>query len=392
MTSTRPGVAAPRLWFGVPSRARWPGSWLGSLAVGAGTRTPRDTRRRRPPRVLSPPPAHRRRDGDRCTTTTTCSGGTGQHSSAGTGRGFEATATRRSTPCSTCPPPACRTTPSFLIWTAIGLRLTRFLDRAAEAGTPGPCLPLGADVLPGVRHGQLRAEHVPEPRRLRRPCTACSMPTARSRPGSSPGLLGSSRNCCSGCSSGGRSAPADTARCWLGVGCHRAVTGGRRLVVVLPEASRAFVERFGRTSATAARRMWNKQTPEAFFEIACSRDAGRVYWGAGAGVGRGGERSRWRGGSRSEPGAPVAVMFPVAVFLSLWASPHALIYEWALARRGGRGAVGAVPGVARRWLCLFALAWVAGRQHAAVAIVQIRYLLPVVVQVSVPVLGLVGWR
>ena len=36
---------------------------------------------------------------------------------------------------------------------------------------------------------------------------------------------------------------------------------------------------------------------------------------------------------RLEPGrtgAPVTVMFPVAVFLSLWASPHALVYEWAL--------------------------------------------------------------
>ena len=85
-------------------------------------------------------------------------------------------------------------------------------------------------------------------------------------------------------------------------------------------------------------------------------------------------------------------MFPVAVFLSLWASPHALIYEWALLVAAAvvlwerfpasprRVAVPVRAGVGR-----------AGGQHAARAGADQDLDLPVAVQVSVPVLGVVGW-
>ncbi|MCI0701219.1 MAG: hypothetical protein L0241_09080, partial [Planctomycetia bacterium] len=94
---------------------------------------------------------------------------------------------------------------------------------------------------------------------------------------------------------------------------------------------------------------------------------------------------------KQKTGAPVAVMFPIAVFLSLWASPHALVYEWALLVAVGVVLWERFPASRNVWLCLFALAWLVLTISTPLAQAQIRAELPVVVQVSVPVLGLVGW-
>ena len=51
-------------------------------------------------------------------------------------------------------------------------------------------------------------------------------------------------------------------------------------------------------------------------------------------------------------------MFPVAVFLSLWASPHALVYEWALLIAVAVVLWTDFPDSRDAWLSLFALAWV----------------------------------
>ena len=83
-------------------------------------------------------------------------------------------------------------------------------------------------------------------------------------------------------------------------------------------------------------------------------------------------------------------MFPVAVFLSLWASPHALVYEWALLVPAAVVLWERFPQSRDAWLCLFALAWVALAVSTPLALFQIKHL-PVAVQVSVPFLGVVGW-
>jgi hypothetical protein len=83
-------------------------------------------------------------------------------------------------------------------------------------------------------------------------------------------------------------------------------------------------------------------------------------------------------------------MFPVAVFLSLWASPHALIYEWALVIAACVVLWEEFPERRDAWLCLFALAWIGLTISTPIALFQIKHL-PFAVQVGVPILGIVGW-
>jgi alpha-1,2-mannosyltransferase len=176
--------------------------------------------------------------------------------------------------------------------------------------------------------------------------------------------------------------------CWLGVG----VTGLALAAVsflALPDASRAFVDTLRGNIGHGGEGMWNKHTPKAFFDMLLP-GIPAVSWvltlaaiAVSVGV-------AWRVARRS--GAPVAVMFPVAVFLSLWASPHALIYEWALLVAAGVVLWERLPASRDVWVCLFALAWVALAASTPLALVQIRHLeMPVAVQISIPVLGVVGW-
>jgi hypothetical protein len=133
--------------------------------------------------------------------------------------------------------------------------------------------------------------------------------------------------------------------------------------------------------------MWNKHTPKAFVEMLMPGWPA-VYWSLAVLVSAVSIAVAWRIARRT--GAPVAVMFPVAVFLSLWASPHALIYEWALAVAAGVVLWERFPERRDAWLCLFALTMLALAISTPLALAQIKHL-PIAVQVSVPVLGLVGW-
>jgi hypothetical protein len=84
------------------------------------------------------------------------------------------------------------------------------------------------------------------------------------------------------------------------------------------------------------------------------------------------------------------VMFGAAVFVTLLASPHALIYEWALL---GITAVLWWPETRRdpdRWFLVYGLAWLVLFLSTHFAELQLAAL-PMAVQVSVPVLGGVFW-
>jgi hypothetical protein len=118
---------------------------------------------------------------------------------------------------------------------------------------------------------------------------------------------------------------------------------------------------------------------------------GSVYWAFAIVVAGVSVALAWRVAQRT--GAPVAVMFPIAVFLSLWASPHCLIYEWSLLIAAGIVLWERFPASRDVWLCLNAIVWVALAASTPLSLVQEKFLyLPGVVQISVPVMGFVGWR
>jgi hypothetical protein len=175
--------------------------------------------------------------------------------------------------------------------------------------------------------------------------------------------------------------------CWVGVGVTGLILAAISWLA-LPEASWAFVDTLRQNVTFGGERMWNKHTPRAFFEMLLPGSP-KVVLGltlAVTGVSIG---VAWWVARRT--GAPVAVMFPVAVFLSLWASPHALIYEWALLLASGVVLWEKLPEQRNAWLCLFALAWVALAVSTILAKVQFDLDSPIALQVSIPVLGVVGW-
>lgn len=176
-------------------------------------------------------------------------------------------------------------------------------------------------------------------------------------------------------------------RCWLGVlatGCVLAAIS----FLAVPGGSRAFVRTLRANAGFAEFGMWNVMNPKAFFALLLP-GLPAVYWTLAALCSLGGVLVAWRLNRRT--GAPVAVMFPAAVFLSLWASPHALVYEWALAVAAAVVLWEKLPASRNAWLCVFALAWLALAVSVSLAKMQVTAGWPVVVQVGVPVLGLAGW-
>lgn len=183
-------------------------------------------------------------------------------------------------------------------------------------------------------------------------------------------------------------APRRHLLCWVGVGVTGLVLAAVSWLA-LPEASQAFVDTLGANMSYAGFGLWNVHNPKTFFALLMP-DWPAVYWGLALVVAAASVGVAWWVARRT--GAPVAVMFPVAVFLTLWASPHALIYEWALLLAAGVVLWERFPASRGVWLCLFALAWAGLLVSTPLALVQIRYLqLPVVLQVSIPALGFVGW-
>ena len=77
------------------------------------------------------------------------------------------------------------------------------------------------------------------------------------------------------------------------------------------------------------------------------------------------------------------VVFAASVLLTLWASPHALIYDWALV---------AVPAVLLPPSRAFAVGWAALAVGTEVGMAQAWAWGEPVVQLATPVLAWCGWR
>jgi hypothetical protein len=160
--------------------------------------------------------------------------------------------------------------------------------------------------------------------------------------------------------------------------------------LVVPDASQAFVDTLRGNLGYSGENGWNLHSPKAFWMLLLPGAPAGLIWtltGACAGAAIGG--AVW---VARRTGAPVAVMFPVAIFLSLWVSPHTLIYEWALLIPAAVVLWERFPARRDAWLALFFPVWLALTVSTSFALVQIKQMaLPVTFQVSVPVLGAVGW-
>lgn len=181
--------------------------------------------------------------------------------------------------------------------------------------------------------------------------------------------------------------PRRYARCWLGV-CFTGAALAAVSWLAVPDGSRAFLETLRTNAGFGGFGMWNVVNPKAFFVLLLP-GVPELHWPLAGLCSLVGIVGAWR--VRCASGAPVAVMFPVAVFLSLWASPHALVYEWALLVAPAVVLWETRPTSRDVWLCLFAMAWAALAVTTALARVQIDRGFPVVVQAAVPVLGILGW-
>jgi hypothetical protein len=129
-------------------------------------------------------------------------------------------------------------------------------------------------------------------------------------------------------------------------------------------------------------------TPKAFFSLLLP-GVPDVPWLLALGCSIAGIAIAWEVKRRT--GAPVAAMFPVAVFLSLWASPHALVYEWALLVGAAVVLWERFPDLRDAWLCLWAAVWVGLAISTSLAKSQAMAGWPVVFQLGVPLLGAAGW-
>lgn len=177
--------------------------------------------------------------------------------------------------------------------------------------------------------------------------------------------------------------PRTHMRCWLGL----AVTGGVLAAVsweAVPEASRAFVDSLTSNAAYGGHGRWNEHSPRAFWELLLP-GVPKLTWPLTLACSLAGVWVGWR--SRG----PLDRMFPLAVFLSLWASPHVLIYEWALLVLAAVVMWERFPDRRDAWLPLFALAWAVLAVSTPLARLQLERL-PAAVQLSIPVMAVVGWR
>ncbi|MCZ2342514.1 MAG: DUF2029 domain-containing protein [Bacteroidales bacterium] len=188
--------------------------------------------------------------------------------------------------------------------------------------------------------------------------------------------------------------------CWLGV-----IAGGVVLSAgswpLIPEVWTAFFENLRVNLTFDNFEQWKMHNPKAFWKllrpeplplvggvtlqevlIGLSTLAGIVVF-----------VQLWRRQRNNLP-----VMFAAAVFLTLWVSPHTLIYEWALAILPAILLWTHAPRHRDAWVVLFALTWAALFVSTDFCQAQLwaerRWLgtESVLLQVSVPVLGWVGWQ
>ena len=172
----------------------------------------------------------------------------------------------------------------------------------------------------------------------------------------------------------------DCRRLWpAAVGC--AVTGGALTAgsyLLVPEAWAGFLGTLRANAGYDAFEWWKSPGPRAFWRLLLGPGAAAsALWLACAAAGVWGFVRVWQA-HRDRPD----VVFATAVLLTLWASPHAMIYDWALV---------AIPGVLLRSRA-FPVGWAALAVATELGAVQAWAWGEPVVQVATPLLAWCGWR
>ncbi|MFZ6027522.1 MAG: glycosyltransferase family 87 protein [Chloroflexota bacterium] len=85
------------------------------------------------------------------------------------------------------------------------------------------------------------------------------------------------------------------------------------------------------------------------------------------------------------------ILFGAAICLTLWITPHAMIYDWAILLIPAVLLWRRRPGLRRLLRPLFAFLWLAAFLSSALTAVQLRFL-PLAVQISIPVLAYALWE
>jgi hypothetical protein len=165
---------------------------------------------------------------------------------------------------------------------------------------------------------------------------------------------------------------------------------------IVPGAWEGFRQTLGQNVEFANFDWWKMHNPRSFWRLLLpgAGSLPTVLWLISAGLGLWVFVWVWL---RRRDDLPV--VFGAAVLLTLWASPHTMIYEWSLAVAPAVLWWTHLPQYRTSWLVLFAVGWAAlfvGTDWGRVQEWLLRDKLgmdpPVIVQVSVPLLGWVGWR
>jgi hypothetical protein len=144
-------------------------------------------------------------------------------------------------------------------------------------------------------------------------------------------------------------------KCWLGL----AIAGlfwGAVSVVFVPDETRRFIERLREIAAYDAFMFWNMHNPRAFGTLIAFDDksVGNVVGASASLAGLACFIWFWR-----RHGGNLPLMFGASVFLTLWASPHTMIYEWSLALIPAVLLYDRVKQERDCWLFIFAVSWTA---------------------------------
>ena len=79
------------------------------------------------------------------------------------------------------------------------------------------------------------------------------------------------------------------------------------------------------------------------------------------------------------------VLFAAVICLTLWITPHAMIYDWSILIIPAILLLRAIPAMKSLWRSIFALIWIASFLSTPLTMAQLK-ILPVAIQISVPVL------